>query len=73
MGRCLDVIYLSGRSPSVSKWTLRRAILHIFTSMRTLTLYADYTRQDVHSIFDPDSNFTPQAGTWGMQGIVKLP
>ena len=58
---------------SVSKWTLRRAILHLFTSMRTLTLYEDYTRQDVHSIFDPDSTFTPQAGTWGMQGIVKLP
>jgi hypothetical protein len=41
--------------------------------MHTLTLYEDYTREDVHDIFDPDSTFTPQAGTWGLQGIVKIP
>jgi hypothetical protein len=41
--------------------------------MHTLTLYEDYTREDVHDIFDPDSTFTPQAGTWGLQGIVKVP
>jgi hypothetical protein len=41
--------------------------------MRDLILYDDYSREEVHNIFDPDSPFTPQAGTWGLQGIVRLP
>jgi hypothetical protein len=41
--------------------------------MRDLILYADYSREEVHDIFDPDSSFIPQAGTWGLQGIVKVP
>src|SRR5437016_8152691 len=41
--------------------------------MKTLTLYENYTREDVHDIFDPDSTFTPSAGTWGIQGIVRIP
>jgi Domain of unknown function (DUF3427) len=41
--------------------------------VRPLVLYEDYTRQDVHDIFDPHSPFTPQAGTWGLQGIIELP
>jgi hypothetical protein len=41
--------------------------------MKTLTLWSDYTRADVHSIFSPDTTFTPQAGTWGLQGMVKIP
>lgn len=41
--------------------------------MATLTLWSDYTREDVHSIFSPNSTFTPQAGTWGLQGIVRIP
>jgi hypothetical protein len=35
--------------------------------------YQHYSRQDVHDIFSPDSTFTPQAGTWGLQGIVQIP
>jgi hypothetical protein len=31
-----------------------------------------YSRREVHDIFDPDTPFTPQAGTWGIQGIVSL-
>lgn len=38
-----------------------------------LTLWSDYTREDVHSIFSSDTIFTPQAGTWGLQGMVKVP
>ena len=35
-------------------------------------LYADYTRADVHGLFEPDTVFTPQAGKWGLPGIVRL-
>jgi hypothetical protein len=41
--------------------------------MRELILYEDYSRKEVHDIFDPDSRFTPQAGTWGLQGIIQIP
>jgi Domain of unknown function (DUF3883)/Domain of unknown function (DUF3427) len=40
---------------------------------RTLTLYEDYTRKDVHDVFDPDGPFAPQAGRWGIAGFVELP
>lgn len=35
--------------------------------------YEDYTRKEVRDIFAPDSPFTPQRGTWGLQGIVAIP
>jgi Domain of unknown function (DUF3883)/Domain of unknown function (DUF3427) len=41
--------------------------------MKTLRLWNFYSRKDVHSIFSPDTNFTPQSGTWGLQGIIKVP
>ncbi len=41
--------------------------------MPELVLYDDYSREDVHSIFSPDTAFTPQAGTWGLQGVVPIP
>lgn len=41
--------------------------------MSKLTLWSDYSREEVHSIFSPNTVFTPQAGTWGLQGIVKIP
>ncbi len=41
--------------------------------MKSLRLHEDYSREDVHGIFDPDSTFTPQAGTWGLQGIITIP
>lgn len=37
------------------------------------TLYEQYTRRQVHDLFDPASHFTPQAGTWGLHGIVPVP
>ncbi|GGC97884.1 hypothetical protein GCM10011389_01280 [Pontibacillus salipaludis] len=38
-----------------------------------LKLWERYSRREVHDIFDPFSNFVPQRGTWGLQGIVKIP
>jgi hypothetical protein len=41
--------------------------------MPELKLYDQYSREDVHDIFAPDSSFTRQAGTWGLHGIIELP
>ena len=41
--------------------------------MKQLSLYKDYIREDVHDIFAPDTPFTPQTGSWGLHGIVKIP
>lgn len=41
--------------------------------MPRLALWNEYTRKDVHAIFSPGTIFTPQAGTWGLQGIVRIP
>ncbi|MBD8522361.1 DUF3427 domain-containing protein [Lysinibacillus fusiformis] len=40
--------------------------------VRKLAKYEDYSRKEVHDIFDPTSPFTPQRGVWGFQGIVPL-
>jgi uncharacterized protein DUF3883/uncharacterized protein DUF3427 len=40
---------------------------------KPLRLYEDYSREEVHYIFAPDTAFTPQSGTWGLQGIVPIP
>jgi hypothetical protein len=41
--------------------------------MKSLKLRDLYSRQDIHGVFSPDSVFTPQAGTWGLHGIIKIP
>ena len=41
--------------------------------MAKLLPYNDYSRSEVHEIFAPDTDFTRQAGTWGLQGIVQIP
>ena len=41
--------------------------------MTALVLYHDYSRQQVHDLFAPERPFTPQAGTWGLHGIIALP
>lgn len=38
-----------------------------------LELHADYSREMVHAIFSPHTKFVPQAGTWGLHGIVRVP
>jgi hypothetical protein len=41
--------------------------------MRSLTLWEDYNREEIHDIFSPDTAFQPQTGSWGLWGIVKVP
>lgn len=41
--------------------------------MRSLELWTEYTREEIHSIFSPDTTFTPQAGTWGLHGMIHVP
>ena len=38
-----------------------------------LVLYEKYSRKDIHDIFSPDTKFTPQTGSWGLQGIIRVP
>lgn len=40
--------------------------------MKPLAKYQDYTRKDVHDIFDPHSPFRPGCGVWGMHGYIEL-
>ena len=42
-------------------------------TMRPLRLYEAYTRREVHALFAPGTPFTPQAGTWGLAGAVRVP
>lgn len=41
--------------------------------MPQLTLYESYDRRAVHDIFDPSSSFSVGAGSWGLQGIIRIP
>ena len=41
--------------------------------MPGLTLYEDYSREDVHDIFSPDTPFYVGAGSWGLSGIIAVP
>ncbi|MBO8161743.1 MAG: DUF3427 domain-containing protein [Thermosipho sp. (in: Bacteria)] len=40
---------------------------------KPLKKYEEYSREEVHDIFDPFTKFTPQTGSWGLRGIVKIP
>lgn len=37
-----------------------------------LMLYRDCSRKQIHDLFEPETPFTPQAGSWGLHGIVRL-
>lgn len=41
--------------------------------MRKLKRYQKYNREEIHDIFSPNTKFVPQAGDWGMKGIVSIP
>ena len=41
--------------------------------MKNLELWSEYRREEIHGIFSPDTKFTPQAGTWGLHGIIPVP
>ena len=38
-----------------------------------LKLYDLYSRREVQELFDPDYDFQPSRGTWGLQGVIRLP
>jgi hypothetical protein len=40
---------------------------------RVLEIYQEYSRKEIHDIFDPGSQFTSQGGTWGLRGIINYP
>ena len=52
--------------------TVKTSDVYKVGSMRSLELHSDFTREQVHSIFDPDTKFTPQRGSWGLHGIVPI-
>ena len=41
--------------------------------MKGLIRYEKYSRRDIHDVFSPDTNFTPQTGSWGLHGIIRVP
>jgi hypothetical protein len=45
---------------------------HPASAPKALALWDTYSREEAHDIFEPDTTFTPQTGTWGLQGIVRL-
>lgn len=45
----------------------------VIIKMKNLKLWEEYTREEIHSIFSPETVFTPQAGTWGLHGMIKIP
>lgn len=38
-----------------------------------LIRFNKYSREDVHNIFSPNTNFRPGCGAWGLHGIIRLP
>jgi hypothetical protein len=41
--------------------------------VKGLQKYCDYNREEIHDIFSPDTPFKRGTGTWGLQGIIKVP
>lgn len=41
--------------------------------MRELIRYDEYTREEIHDMFSPDTKFTPHSGSWGLHGIIRVP
>jgi hypothetical protein len=40
--------------------------------MSNLNLYERYSRKEVRDAFDPNANFTPGAGAWGLHGVINI-
>jgi len=38
-----------------------------------LIRFKQYSRKDIHDVFSPNTKFTPQTGSWGLQGIIRVP
>lgn len=50
-----------------------KGILKINKILRNLNLYEAYSREEIHSVFSPDTKFYQGAGTWGNHGIIPIP
>ena len=40
--------------------------------MTKIELYTSYNREEIHDILSPNTKFTKSAGTWGLQGLVRI-
>jgi hypothetical protein len=78
----LPEVVVEERRPRVLRWspqdraTTDEAELDMSGSggdVRPLELWGDYTRSEIHDIFSPDTEFHPGGGTWGMQGLIRVP
>lgn len=38
-----------------------------------LERFAMYSREDVHNVFSPETNFQAGCGIWGLHGIIRIP
>ncbi len=41
--------------------------------IKSLERFSTYSREEAHGIFAPETSFTPQAGSWGLHGVVSIP
>ena len=48
-------------------------VLKINKILRNLNLYEIYSREEIHSVFSPETIFYQGAGTWGNHGIIPIP
>jgi len=39
---------------------------------RALNLYEDYSREEVHDVFAPNTSFASSRGDWGLRGLISL-
>lgn len=72
----LSILRLRSNNETLSDNYIRPyALCHTPAFLKTtpLVLYQQYNREEIHNIFAPGTPFTPQAGTWGLQGIVAIP
>ena len=40
--------------------------------MKKLELYSSYSREEIHGTLSPNTKFIKSAGTWGLQGLVRV-
>ena len=68
-----EISFFSERNTDVNRTNVKSNINRSSVMISSLIKYGDYSREEVHALFSPETTFTPQAGTWGLHGIVKIP
>jgi hypothetical protein len=79
----LPGVLVEGSQPRVLRWSRRTGGATVGEArlnrneagvdVRPLELWEDYTRREIHDIFSPATEFHPGGGTWGMQGLIRVP